>query len=259
MHSKTAVKHGEKYGTAWHQHVLVCSDNIADVADSKLDITDEFITEHISTNNTASLSNTKLHRVPPRTSTFYFFNNSSKIWFLECYIMRKFHMKILQVCPPHLSDVTTLPWEIQKKVIFSGIIYTYLWLFALSQTKTDCNPPAHTTWKCHCTNLWIAKLFHLTEGLLHSFKCWGLWKEPVVGCRQWLWQPVVMHGNWNVMQTMSPQVFRTTNFCVNTCFQSFSTLISRIVHHAVIKIQPLSQQASAASLNMSISIHELLL
>jgi len=125
-----------------------------------------------------------------------------------------------------------------KKVIFSGIIYTYLWLFALSQTKTDCNPPAHTTWKCHCTNLWIAKLFHLTEGLLHSFKCWGLWKEPVVGCRQWLWQPVVMHGNWNVRQTMSPQVFRTTNFCVNTCFQSFSTLISRIVHHAVLKFSP---------------------
>ena len=23
-------------------------------------------------------------------------------------------MKILQVCPPHLSDVATLPWEIQK-------------------------------------------------------------------------------------------------------------------------------------------------
>jgi len=23
-------------------------------------------------------------------------------------------MKILQVCPPHLSDVATVPWEIQK-------------------------------------------------------------------------------------------------------------------------------------------------
>jgi len=27
-------------------------------------------------------------------------------------------MTLLQVCPPHLSDVATLPWEIQKKVIF---------------------------------------------------------------------------------------------------------------------------------------------
>ena len=29
-------------------------------------------------------------------------------------ILRKFDMKVLQVCPPHLSDVATLPWEIWK-------------------------------------------------------------------------------------------------------------------------------------------------
>jgi len=29
-----------------------------------------------------------------------------------------------------------------------------------------------------------------------------------------------------------------TTFCVSTCFQSFSTLISRIVHHAVLKFSP---------------------
>jgi len=28
-------------------------------------------------------------------------------------------MKILQICPPHLLDVATLPWEIQK-VIFNS-------------------------------------------------------------------------------------------------------------------------------------------
>jgi len=33
---------------------------------------------------------------------------------LVCYIQRKFDMKILQTCPPHLSDVATIPWEIQK-------------------------------------------------------------------------------------------------------------------------------------------------
>jgi len=33
-------------------------------------------------------------------------------------------MNILQICPPRLSDVATLPWEIQKKVIFQHY-YSY--------------------------------------------------------------------------------------------------------------------------------------
>jgi len=36
--------------------------------------------------------------------------------------MRKFDMKTLQICPPHLSDVAILPWEIEK-VIFNIIIH----------------------------------------------------------------------------------------------------------------------------------------
>jgi len=31
-------------------------------------------------------------------------------------------MNILQICPPHLSDVATLPWEVQKS-IFNIIIH----------------------------------------------------------------------------------------------------------------------------------------
>jgi len=105
----------------------------------------------------------------------------------------------------------------------------------LSQKKRNCNPLAHPAWKCHHTNLWIAKLFHLTEGLLRSFKRWRLWREPVVGCRRWLWKElVVMCGNWNVRQA----VFRVTTFCISTCLQSFSTSISHIVHHAVLKFSP---------------------
>ena len=50
----------------------------------------------------------------------------------------------LQICPPHLTDVATLPWEI-KKVIFDSIIHTYFWLLALSQKKTNCNALAHLT------------------------------------------------------------------------------------------------------------------
>ena len=96
-------------------------------------------------------------------------------------------MKILQVCPPHLSDVATLPWDIQK-IIFNCIIHTYFWLFMLSQKKTNCNPLAHPAWKCHNTNLWIAKFFRLIEGLLCSFKRWRLWREQVVGCHRWLWK-----------------------------------------------------------------------
>jgi len=42
-------------------------------------------------------------------------------------------------------------------------------------------------------------------------------------------------GNWNVRQAMSQQVvFRVTSFCINTCFQSFSTLTSRIVGYTTL-------------------------
>ena len=68
-------------------------------------------------------------------------------------------MKVLPICPSHLSDVTTLLWEIQK-VIFNSVIPAYFWLFTLFQKKTNCNPLAHPIWNCHHTNLWIAKLFH---------------------------------------------------------------------------------------------------
>jgi len=146
--------------------------------------------------------------------------------------------KKLTHCPPGLSDVTTVPQELQK-VILNCIIHTSFWLFTLFHKKTICNPLAHPTWKCHITNSWIAKLFHLTEGLLHSLKRCRLWREPVVGCRRWLWkEPAVMSGNWNVRQATSQQVFRVTTFCINTCFQSFSTLFSRIVHHVVLKFSP---------------------
>ena len=52
----------------------------------------------------------------------------------------------------------------------------------LSQKKTNCNQLAHPTWKCHHTNLWIAKLSHLTEGLLRSFKRWKLLPSVLWHC-----------------------------------------------------------------------------
>jgi len=72
----------------------------------------------------------------------------------------------------------------------------------------------------------LKKVFHLTEGLLRSFKRWKLWREPVVGCRRSLWkEPVMMCGNWNARLAVSKQVFRVTTFCINTSFQFFSTPI----------------------------------
>ena len=52
-----------------------------------------------------------------------------------------------------------------------------------------------------------------------------------------------------VRQALSQQVFRVITFCTNTCFQSFSTLISRIVHQHVMKFsrcrnKPLPQRCT---------------
>jgi len=142
-------------------------------------------------------------------------------------------------CTPCLVRCSRCTLGNPIKVIFNSIIHAYFWLLMLSHKNRICNPLAHPTWKCHHTNLWIAKLFHLTEGLLRSFRRWRLWKEPVVGCLRWLWKgPVVMCVSWNVRQALSQQVFRVTTFCINTCFQSFSTLFSHVVHHAVLKFGP---------------------
>ena len=54
--------------------------------------------------------------------------------------------------------------------------------------------------------------------------CVKVWLSSVA-----LKEPVLMCGNWTVRQATSQQVFRMTTFCVDTCFQSFSTLISRII------------------------------
>ena len=47
-------------------------------------------------------------------------------------------MNILQICPPYLSDVATLPWEIQKKSFFNNIHFR-LFTLGLSQKKTNSN------------------------------------------------------------------------------------------------------------------------
>ena len=121
-----------------------------------------------------------------------------------------------------MSDVATLPWEIQK-VSFNNTVHTYFWLFTLSQKKTNCNRLAHPSWKCRQnTNLWNAN-WHLTSDwrFIVFLQMSVALNKPVVGWLRWLWkEPVVTCGNWNVKQTTSQQVFRVTTFYMNTCFQS---------------------------------------
>jgi len=151
------------------------------------------------------------------------------------WILRKFDMKILQIGPSHLSDVATLPWKIQKKVIFNSIIHTYFWLFrlTLSQKKTNCSPLAHPTCKWHYINLWIAKLFSSDWRFVAFF-------QTLETPNSQLW--VVVGGSeknrlWRVATGMSGKQCHSkcSEWPTSACFQSFSTLISRIEHHAVLK------------------------
>jgi len=131
--------------------------------------------------------------------------------------------------------------------------YILLIIYIISQENT---PPENVTTLTYK----LQNFFHLTEGLLCFFKRWRLWKEPVTGCRRWLWkETVVMSGNWNVRQAVSQQVFRVTIFCISTCFQSFFDTDQSHSAPRCAEIQPMSQQAAASSRNMSISIHALLL
>jgi len=47
-------------------------------------------------------------------------------------------MNILQICPHHMSDVATLPWEIPKSH-FSTLLFIYFRLFTLPHKKTNSN------------------------------------------------------------------------------------------------------------------------
>ena len=82
-------------------------------------------------------------------------------------------MRIFQTYSPHLSDVATLPWQIQKSFLTALFMHTCDYLLYLRK-KTHCNTRFHPTRKCHHTTLSNAKFSHLTEGLLRSFKCWWL-------------------------------------------------------------------------------------
>ena len=61
----------------------------------------------------------RVHRVPKNVHLFIFQITLSKInqfqGIFVCYILRKFDINCLYVCPPHPYTVATLPWKIKKK------------------------------------------------------------------------------------------------------------------------------------------------
>ena len=137
----------------------------------------------------------------------------------------------------------------------SGLGLMPSWPDRWSQNKTKCNPPAHPTWKCRHTNLWIAILFHLTEGLFRSFKRCRLWKEPVV---------VVLDGSeknhmWCVATGMSGKQ------CHSKCSEwppSALIHVFSLFRHCSVAVWNstlVNKKPLPASLNMSISAHMLLL
>jgi len=61
--------------------------------------------------------------------------NPEKIWHQE-----------LVLLPTSPYTAATLPWEMQKSH-FSRVLFMYIWLFRLSQKKTNCYTFTHYTWK----------------------------------------------------------------------------------------------------------------
>jgi len=68
-------------------------------------------------------------------------------------------MNTLQTCPPHLSDVTTQPCEIQKSH-FLTLLFIYFSLYTLSLKKTNSN--------CCTASLAVYLLLFSASYYLHS-------------------------------------------------------------------------------------------
>ena len=143
-------------------------------------------------------------------------------------------MIIWQICPPRLSAVASLLWENPKKSS-SAVLFVhvsgYLCYLRRKQTVTLLPAPPENVTMLTCE---IQKLFHLTKDLLRSFKCWWLSKELVVGWRYWLWKdPFVEYQACNVTASV-----QSDHLLHGYLLPVFTPLISRIMHHALLKFSP---------------------
>ena len=81
--------------------------------------------------------------------------------------MRKFDTKSLDICPPHLHTVATLPWEIQKVIFQQYYSYTLHIIYVISEENKLLLPyPLHlknvAPLPCkNCTNFSSFSFFHV--------------------------------------------------------------------------------------------------
>jgi len=82
--------------------------------------------------------------------------------------------------------VATLPWEVQKSHFLQYYSYILLIIYVISDER-NCNPLAHSTWKCHYTNLWNAKLFVWLKACCIPSTVGGSWVGIDGSEKNWLW------------------------------------------------------------------------
>jgi len=168
---------------------------------------------------------------------------------------------MLQICPPHhLSDVAILPWEVQK-TSFSTVLFMhtsdYLRYLRRKQTVIHLpTPPENvTTLTCELQNFFIRLKVCCVLSNAGGSEDSQLWVVMGGSEKNRLWcvatgmsgkQSHSKCSEWppSAVLYMLPVFFDTD--------QSHST-------PRCAEIQPMSQQATAASRNMSVSIHALLL
>jgi len=95
-------------------------------------------------------------------------------------------MNTLQICPPHLSHVATLPWEIQQSH-YSTLLFIYFRLFTSAQKKTssNCCTAALTVYLLFSASYYLHSLVlhlgHATGGArVLMWTCWALHQRLVV-------------------------------------------------------------------------------
>ena len=132
------------------------------------------------------------------------------------------------------------------KKSFSSVLFIhrpFFWLFTLSHKKTICrpNPLAHSTWKCHYSNLRIAKPFSSDWKFIAFFQTLDALKRASCGLST---GGSEKNRLWCVATGMSGKQCHSkcsewpSSALINASPRSFSTLFSHIVHHAVLKFSP---------------------
>ena len=168
----------------------------------------------------------------------------------------------------NLTDLFTSPVRCSQftlgnpKKSFSTVLFirTSDYLRYLRRKQTAIHPLAHPTWKCHHITLWIdCKTFSSYWRFVAFFQSWRLWTEEsqfglssvaLKRTRCGVWQLECHASNITASVQSDHLLHQYTLPVLLDTDQSHSTPQCAEIH-------PMSQQAAATSLNMSVSIHAL--